>query len=120
MPMMASFQMGDDFFRSPFTVAAVMVVVSGLLVSRLPTYSFKKFKVPHAYMLPAMLTVGMVAAGMISAPWTTMSLIMLAYLGSLPFSYHTFRALKVEAEQLQARPGGEAPQAAGPPSNSAE
>ena len=45
MPMLLSFQLGDTVFRSPYLNVPVLAGVAALMVSRVPTYSFKRFRV---------------------------------------------------------------------------
>jgi len=79
-------------------VASVFLVgVAFLEVSRLPTYSFKRVRVPHRYVLPMMLVVGTLAALLVTAPWSTLSFLGLLYLTSLPISFRSFRRLRRQA-----------------------
>ncbi len=97
LPMVVSFNIWGEFFRRPEVVAVFMLLVSGLMVSRIPTYSFKKAKLKPSWILPIMLVVGLLVAGMLSAPWTTLSIILLGYLGSIPFSIKSYRAMEKRA-----------------------
>ncbi len=101
LPMILSLQFGDEFLRRPHVVAVFLVVVSALLVSRIPTFALKKFKVPHPWVLPTMLFVGLFAALLVAAPWLTMAAAMIAYLAAIPFSVRAFRNLRRKAEALQ-------------------
>ena len=100
LPLVLSFQFGEVVFRNPWVVGLFMVVVSGLLVSRIPTYALKKFKVPHPWVLPTMMFVGLFAASIVSAPWLTLSIVLIVYVASIPFSVRAFRTLKSQADQL--------------------
>ncbi len=91
LPMMLFLQTDSDFFRSPGVVSFFLISVSALLVSPIPTFSFKKIKVRHNLVLPIMLVVGLITAGLVSAPWLTLSVILVIYLGSFPFSYRAYR-----------------------------
>lgn len=86
--------------RHPAFVGMVMVVVAGLLVSTLPTWSFKNFKVPHGYVLPLLLGTGLFVAALLAEPWLALALAGLFYLGMLPFSVRSYLRLKREAESL--------------------
>ncbi|MBF0128863.1 MAG: CDP-diacylglycerol O-phosphatidyltransferase, partial [Alphaproteobacteria bacterium] len=70
-----------------------------LEVSRVPTYSFKRIRVPHTYVLPLMLVVAAVAAFLVTEPWMTLSALGLLYLASIPLSIRSFRARQREAEK---------------------
>ncbi len=97
-PLVLSFLFGDDFFRSPAFAAVFLTVIGGLMVSRLPTFSFKKAKVAQAYVLPVMLVVGLLAALLVSAPWAMLSVIGAIYLSSIPLSFQSYRKWQKRAE----------------------
>ncbi len=84
--------------RFPLFTAAVLVGTAGLLVSTLPVWSFKNFKVPSHYVLPLLLGTGTFAAILVADPWAALAAAGLLYLAMLPFSLRSFRRLKREAE----------------------
>src|SRR5216684_1688139 len=45
-PMFLAFEFGDGIFRAPLLNAVVMILVAGLMVSRVPTFSMKRLHVP--------------------------------------------------------------------------
>lgn len=94
LPMMLSFQFGADFFRSPIVVTIFLIGVSALMVSRLPTFSFKRFKVPNHWVLPTMLIVGLYGAMLINAPWMTIAITLVLYGVSIPFGYRAYRRME--------------------------
>jgi len=103
LPMMLSFKLGDDIFRQPALVAAFLVVVAALMVSRVPTYAAKTFKVPRNWVLPTMLFVAFSWLAVVNAPWLTFIICLLLYAVSIPFSVRSFKSLKRQAEALQQR-----------------
>ena len=72
-----------------------------LLVSTLPVWSFKNFKVPHEYVLPMLLGAVTFAAVLVADPWAALAAAGLIYLGMLPFGVRSFRRLKREAEAMR-------------------
>jgi CDP-diacylglycerol--serine O-phosphatidyltransferase len=86
--------------RNPVLVGVVLVVVGGLMVSTLPTWSFKNFKVPRAAVLPLLLGVGLYMALLFAEPWAALAMAGIIYLGMLPFSVRSYLRLKQEAESL--------------------
>ena len=98
LPMVLSFQGGEGFFRQPWVVGIFMLVIAGMLVSTIPTYSFKKLKISRHWILPTMLITAAIAVFLINAPWLTLSVVGLAYICSIPLSYRAQQALqKAEA-----------------------
>lgn len=101
-----------DAAQFPIFCALVLIGTAGLLVSTLPVWSFKNFKVPAEYVLPLMLGTGAYAAFLIADPWGALALLALIYVGMLPFSRRSFRRLRAEAEAMRAPE--EPPRAAAP------
>ncbi|MDI1287590.1 MAG: CDP-diacylglycerol--serine O-phosphatidyltransferase [Reyranella sp.] len=91
IPLMVSFEIEAAWPRHALVVGAVLVAVGGLMVSRLPTYSFKKGRVPRHLVLPSLLGAGLVMGVLASAPWIAGSLIGLAYVALIPFSWMAYR-----------------------------
>src|SRR6266849_1296591 len=60
VPMFISFDWGDGIFRSPFLNAVVIAGTAALMVSRIPTFSLKRVRVPHHMVVPALLAIGVV------------------------------------------------------------
>lgn len=109
LPMMLSFELGDGF-RHPLLVMVVAVGVATLMISRLPTYSFKQFRVPHRYVLPMLLAVGLIAALVMTVTWITLSIVVLLYLATIPLAYRDYQrraAAEGPATDLEAEEKGE-------------
>jgi CDP-diacylglycerol--serine O-phosphatidyltransferase len=82
----------------PLFGASVLIGTALLLVSTLPIWSFKNFKVPAEYVLPLLLGAAAYAAVLVADPWAALAAAGLIYLGMLPFSVRSFRRLRREAE----------------------
>jgi CDP-diacylglycerol--serine O-phosphatidyltransferase len=87
-----------DTVRFPLFCAVVLIGTSLLLVSTLPIWSFKNFKVPSEYVLPLLLGTGAYAAVAFADPWGALAAAGLLYLVMEPFSIRSFRRLRREAE----------------------
>jgi CDP-diacylglycerol---serine O-phosphatidyltransferase len=86
--------------RHPAFSGVLLVVVGGLMVSTLPTWSFKNFKVPAEYVLPLLLGIGAYVAVLLTEPWAALATGGLIYGGMLFFSVRSYGRLKREAEAL--------------------
>ena len=91
--MMASFEFGTGFFDRPLLVGLVMVGVAILMVSRVPTFSFKRLKVRPRSVLPVMIGVGGLIVLVISTPWIAFLGLALCYLATIPVSILYYRRL---------------------------
>ncbi len=91
LPLILSFQINSDVLRNPWFVSCFLFVVGGLLVSSVPTYSFKKLKISRNFVLPTMLIVAGVAAFSVSVPWLTLSTVLGLYICTFAFSVRSHR-----------------------------
>ena len=87
-----------ELAQHPGLVAFMLIGTSVLLVSTLPVWSFKNFKVPAEYVLGLLLGVGFFAALLVADPWLALAAAGLIYVAMLPFSVRSFRRLRAEAE----------------------
>lgn len=91
MPIMISFEMPEwEFVHSNAFCAAVLCIVSLLMVSRIPTFSTKKLKVPTYLFIPLMLFVTLFASFIITQPWLTLGCMTVLYALSIPVGIVVF------------------------------
>lgn len=93
LPMTLSFTLELPSLAHPAVNIPVMVAVSYLMISRIPTYALKQVRVPHRFVMPFLLLVGLIAALLAMATWFTISAFLFAYLVSIPFSVRSYRKL---------------------------
>jgi CDP-diacylglycerol--serine O-phosphatidyltransferase len=98
MPLVFTIQFGGGFFDQPPVVAVFLLGVSFLMVSKIPTFSGKKMRIPHKWVLPILLVIGLAAAFLVTEPWLTLSVVGTLYLGMIPLSLRSFARLKAQAE----------------------
>lgn len=77
----------------PGIVGIWMAVVGFLMISNLPTFSFKKVEIPQKFMIPLVLAIVVTTTALISHPWRTFSILTLIYICSFPLSYRAFEKL---------------------------
>jgi CDP-diacylglycerol--serine O-phosphatidyltransferase len=104
MPLYASFEWGDWIVRSPYLGAVWIAGIAFLMVSTLPTLSLKKFRIPHHFVMPTLLGVGVLAAFVTTAPWPTLVLIGALYLGSIPLTVRAAARLRRGVDTKKAEP----------------
>ncbi len=116
MPLIADIEFpgdpaGSGLAHSPIAVGLWILIVAGLMVSRIPTFSMKKVRVPHVWVLPILILVGIVGAGLAAEPWLTILMLGLGYLASIPFSMRVAARLQRAQARMAA---GSVPDAAAP------
>ncbi|MCG8689579.1 MAG: phosphatidylcholine/phosphatidylserine synthase [Minwuiales bacterium] len=93
IPVMLSFLEIGTLPRSPYLAGAWMAAVAFLMVSQIPTYSFKKVRVRRDMIMPMLLLVALGAAALAMYPWITLSTMATAYLVSIPFAFFSHAKL---------------------------
>ncbi len=89
-----------ELVRHKAVVIVFLVAVGALMVSTLPTWSFKNFKVPAEYVLPLLLGAAAYIALLVSEPWMALAAGGFIYAGMIPLAMRSYLRLKREAEAL--------------------
>jgi CDP-diacylglycerol---serine O-phosphatidyltransferase len=111
VPMFLSFEWGDWLFRSPYLNAVTVTGVACLMISKVPTVSLKRIRVPHDWMIPTLLGIGVLAAFVTTAPWLTLTAIGVVYVGSIPLTIRSYYRLRRSAETRAGGPADAVPPA---------
>ena len=103
LPLYLSFlRLGVEPTRlTAFVATGFTVLVAFLLVSRLPVYSGKSFKIPGDKVLPIILGVVLYILLLMTYPWYTLTASVAGYLVFLPFSVLSYsKRAKLEGEKI--------------------
>lgn len=82
-PMYVSFLIDDQPVASPAVIAVYLLVVGLLMISRLPTYSFKNSRIRRENMRFILLGVVLTVAALLTYLWTTLIVVTLIYVLSV-------------------------------------
>ncbi|WP_340315902.1 CDP-alcohol phosphatidyltransferase family protein [Rhizorhabdus argentea] len=83
-----------DIFRDPYFICGWSSLIGFLMISDLATYSWSSLHISRAWRLPALLLVAMAGAALFTAPWHTLSFLMLFYLSTIPFSVIAYSRIR--------------------------
>jgi len=86
LPLVASFVLGEGVMRSWSLNAAMFLFVALMMVSRVPTFSIKRIRVEPHYIVPVLVVAMLVVVFLVTEPWTTLSVMGVLYLLSIPVS----------------------------------
>ena len=81
------------------------------MVSKVPTVSLKRIRIPHHMVIPTLLAFGVATAFLTTAPWPTLMVVGVVYLGSIPWTIHSYYRLKRAAEARKTEPAVGKPEA---------
>lgn len=110
MPMVASLEFNLAGLIGPVMVGGWLILVAALMVSRIPTYAFKRVRIPNLLVVPMLLLAGIVAAGLATEPWLTLLILGGSYIVSIPLSIRS--VMRLRRMMQRASPEPEAPPAA--------
>ena len=86
LPLTHSFMGYNWAYENLSFVAGYVILISGLLVSRIPTFSIKREQSFIQSKLVFFVLFSVIALSMINFLWITMNIIALIYLSTIPFS----------------------------------
>jgi CDP-diacylglycerol--serine O-phosphatidyltransferase len=104
VPMFLSFEWGDWLFRSPYLNAVTVTGIALLMVSKVPTVSLKRIRIPHHMVVPTLLGFGVATAFLTTEPWLTLTLVGIVYVGSIPLTIRSYCRMRRAAETRRAEP----------------
>lgn len=93
IPLYVTLHFGPGWWSDPVLVGIWALVVAALMVSRLPTLSFKTVRVSQRFIAPLLVLVGVAAAVLVTAPFLGLAVVAVAYLLLLPYTIYRHRWL---------------------------
>lgn len=94
IPTMMSIEFPESpLWSSAWLNAAILFSVGSLAISVVPMFSFKKVHIDRKYFPLALVGLTFIAGALFTTPWITLSVVMLAYILSIPFSYRAFKSI---------------------------
>lgn len=95
LPMVVSFAVSDMPLAPPAIVAFHICLTGLLMISRIPTYSFKNIAIERANAKFFLLGAAVLAAALLTYLWATLTLLTLAYVGCLIWAYRSYLKTKI-------------------------
>jgi CDP-diacylglycerol--serine O-phosphatidyltransferase len=109
LPMFVSFEWGEWIPRSPYLNGVWITAVALLMISTVPTVSLKRIRIPHHWVIPTLLGIGVLTGFFTTAPWPTLTLIGAVYLASIPLTIRAAAQARRGAAARQGEPADAAP-----------
>lgn len=92
LPMMFCFSFKNNYDYGISFISAFFLLISGILmISNIPTFSIKSYNIPRRLVAFTLVLASILVAIFIVAPWETLMISGIIYLGSMPVSYYTFK-----------------------------
>lgn len=90
LPMIVTFLAEGEGYTAIITARPLVLwclLISALMISRVPTYSSKQVHLPHKLVIVALAAFALLLGMLISAPWPTLTLMGVVYLVLVPISF---------------------------------
>ena len=95
LPLILSFQFGDDYFFTNPTIVLIYSFGLGILaVSTIPTISIKKIPIKNQHMYITFLILTLTLISLVAEPWLTLAAFGIAYISSIPLTFFFYLKIK--------------------------
>ncbi|MDI9348779.1 MAG: CDP-diacylglycerol--serine O-phosphatidyltransferase [Candidatus Symbiobacter sp.] len=91
LPIIANLEFAPRWIHLPWVVAPWLLLVSGLMISRIPTFSSKRLNVANRWLWPVFMSILLIVAGLATEPWLTILVVGVGYFLSIPLTWWTVR-----------------------------
>ncbi|MDD5586017.1 MAG: CDP-diacylglycerol--serine O-phosphatidyltransferase [Alphaproteobacteria bacterium] len=99
LPLMLFLRFGEAVQPPSFVLAIWLIIVGGLMVSRLPTLSMKGRRVAPVWVAPIMAGSALFVAALVTNPWLTLAGAATLYVLLLPYGWYSYRKKQLQEEQ---------------------
>ena len=89
--------------RSTYVVVPWTILIALLMVSSVATYSWYSLRLRRTVRFAAIAVIALAGAAVISAPWPTLSIVIVGYLLTIPFSARSYARIRRQ-RAMDARP----------------
>ena len=86
LPLYVSFAFGSDYQLPPLPLAIFVIVIGWSLISRVPTWSFKKTRIARDKVKFLLVGFAFVAASLLAFPWESLIVLCAAYVVAVSVS----------------------------------
>lgn len=114
LPMITWFATGAGWAQSWIVNALMTSFVAVMMVSRVPTFSIKRLRVPPDYVVLVMVLAALLVVFLVTEPWATLTFVGFVYLVSIPVAVVV--AARMKREEDGAGPSAAAERPSAPPS----
>ena len=92
-PVIMSFEIEATVINQPYLISAWLVFVGLLMVSSIPTFSFKGSKLPRKMVIPLFVIAGLFIACVLTETWIALATLIIIYFFTIPLSIISHKRL---------------------------
>lgn len=94
LPLYIWMDTGIELVRAPWIVAPWTALVAFLMTSNIATFSWSSIRLRRGVRFGALAFVALLGGALISAPWTTLSIVTIAYVLAIPFGARAYAKVR--------------------------
>jgi len=91
VPLCLVLEFGDSVQLPPKLLALWMILIGIMMVSRLPTFALKGWRIEPKWIAPILVIAVLLTAALITNTWLTLSAVGIVYFLSIPCAYISYR-----------------------------
>jgi len=91
LPLAYALEFGPKAELPPVLIGFWLILIGGLMISRLPTFALKGWRIPPIWVAPVMVVTVLFIAAIITDPWLALSGIGTVYFLSIPCAWFSYR-----------------------------
>ncbi len=99
LPMVWCFTLETTTFNEPVTISFWLMLLGGLMVSRLPIFALKGVRVKKSWILPISVITALIFAQLVTNLWRTFSIVGIIYMLAMPYSWYMFQRRSKQQEK---------------------
>ncbi len=101
LPVILWLATGLDVFQRTYIVAPWTIIGALLMISDLPTYGWTSFRLRKGWRQSALLLIALIGTAVITAPWATLSILVILYAAAIPFASRGYARVRRHASAAQ-------------------
>lgn len=94
LPVILWLTTGDMLFQRTYVVAPWTILCALLMISNFATYGLGSIRIRQEWRLPALLLIALGGTSLITAPWATLSAMIIVYAAAIPFAIRSYARIK--------------------------
>ncbi|MBA00077.1 MAG: CDP-diacylglycerol O-phosphatidyltransferase [Rhodospirillaceae bacterium] len=98
LPVIVSFELDLDAIKQPYLISGWLVFIGLMMVSSIPTFSFKGSKLPRKLVIPLFVIAGLFIACVLTATWIALAMLIIVYFFSIPLSFLSYIKLNLRLQ----------------------
>jgi CDP-diacylglycerol--serine O-phosphatidyltransferase len=104
LPVILWLTTGEPIFQRTYVVAPWTILCALLMISQFATYGLGSIRIRQEWRLPALLLIALVGTSLITAPWATLSAMVIIYAGAIPFAIRSYARVKARRARAPVAP----------------